>query len=100
LFSKARRPFEDTLYALGVKNCDSYLPTLEEAAKMAQAKAQQGPGVAEQEIQSKVELNKAKVQESGSVTALNMKKAEDVDMDNYFEMQAMKKGKLSAVQID
>jgi hypothetical protein len=100
LFAKARRPFEDTLYALGVKNCDSYLPTLEEAAKMAQAKAAQGPGVAEQEIQSKVELNKAKVQESGSVTALNIKKAEDVDMDNYFEMQAMKRGKLSAVEID
>jgi len=100
MFVKARRPFEDTLYALGVKNCDSYLPTMEEAAKVAQAKAQQGPGVAEQETKSKVDLNNAKVQESQSVAALNMKKAEDVDMDNYFEMQAMKKGKLSAVEID
>jgi hypothetical protein len=100
MFVKARRPFEDTLYALGVKNCDSYLPTMEEAAKVAQAKAAQGPGVAEQETKSKVDLNNAKVQESQSVAALNMKKAEDVDMDNYFEMQAMKKGKLSAVEID
>ena len=100
MFVKARRPFEDTLYALGVKHCDSYLPTLEEAQKIAQAKAQQGPGAAEQEIQSKTELNKAKTQESQTVSALNMKKAEDIDMDNFFEMEAMKKGKLSAVEID
>jgi thiol-disulfide isomerase/thioredoxin len=100
MFVKARRPFEDTLYALGVKHCDSYLPTLEEAAKIAQAKAQQGPGAAEQEIQSKTELNKAKTQESQTVSALNVKKAEDIDMDNFFEMKAMKAGKLSAVEID
>jgi len=100
MFEKARRPFEDTLYALGVKNCDSYLPTFEEAAKMLQAKQAAGPGVAEQEVQSKVELNKAKTQESATVAALNMKKAEDIDMDNYFEYQAMKAGKLSAVQVD
>jgi hypothetical protein len=100
MFEKARRPFEDTLYALGVKNCDSYLPTFEEAAKMLQAKQAAGPGIAEQEVQSKVELNKAKTQESATVAALNMKKAEDIDMDNYFEAQAMKAGKLSAVQVD
>jgi hypothetical protein len=100
MFEKARRPFEDTLYALGVKNCDSYLPTFEEAAKMFQAKQAAGPGMAEQEVQSKVELNKAKTQESATVAALNMKKAEDIDMDNYFEAQAMKAGKLSAVQVD
>lgn len=100
MFIKARRPFEDTLYALGVKHCDSYLPTLEEAQKIAQAKAQQGPGAAEQELQSKTDLNKAKTQESQTVSALNIKKAEDIDMDNFFEMEAMKKGKLSAVQID
>jgi hypothetical protein len=100
MFVKARRPFEDTLYALGVKHCDSYLPTLEEAAQIIQAKTQQGPGVAEQEIQSKVDLNKAKTQESQTVSALNMKKAEDIDMDNYFEAEAMKAGKLTAVQVD
>lgn len=100
MFEKARRPFEDTLYALGVKHCDSYLPTFEEAVKMFQAKQAAGPGVAEQEVQSKVDLNKAKTQESATVAALNMKKAEDIDMDNYFEAQAMKAGKLSAVQVD
>ena len=100
MFQKARRPFEDTLYALGVKHCDSYLPTFEEAAKMFEAKQAAGPGIAEQEIQSKVDLNKAKTEESATVAALNMKKVEDIDMDNYFESQAMKAGKLSAVQVD
>jgi len=100
LFAKARRPFEDTLYTLGVKNCDAYLPTMEEAAKMVQAQAAKGPGVAEQEVQSKVGLNQAKAKESETVSALNIKKAEDIDMDNFFEMEAMKAGKLTAVQVD
>jgi thiol-disulfide isomerase/thioredoxin len=100
LFQKARRPFEDTLYALGVKNCDAYLPTLEEAAKVAQSKAKQGPSTAEQEMQSKVGLNQAKTKESQTVSALNIKKAEDIDTDNMFEMMAAKRGKLSAVEID
>lgn len=100
LFAKARRPFEDTLYALGVKSCDAYLPTMEEAAKVAQAKAQQGPSPEQQEMQSKVGLNQAKTKESQTVAALNMKKAEDIDTDNMFEMMAAKRGKLSAVEID
>jgi hypothetical protein len=100
MFIKIRRPFEDTLRVLGVKDVDAYLPTMEEAVKIMQAQAAKGPSAEQQETASKVELNKAKVQESGSVTALNMKKADDIDMDNYFEGLAAKKGKLSAVEID
>ena len=85
---------------LGVKDCDAYLPTFEEATKMFQAKQQQGPGVAEQEIQSKTELNRAKTQESQTVAALNIKKAEDIDVDNMFEAIAAQRGKLSAVEVD
>jgi hypothetical protein len=100
LFVKVRRPFEDTLKVLGVKDVDAYLPTMEEAAKLMQAQAQKPPPVEQQEIQSKVDLNKAKAQESGSVTALNIKKAEDIDTDNMFEALAAKRGKLSALQVD
>lgn len=100
LFQKVRRPYEDTLRVLGVKDVDAYLPTLEEAAKIAQAKAQQGPAPEQQETLSKVELNKAKTQESQTVSALNIKKAEDIDTDNMFEALAAKRGKLSAVEID
>ena len=52
LFQKLRRPYEDTLYALGVKHCDAYLPTFEEAAKIVQAKSSQGPSPEQQETQS------------------------------------------------
>jgi hypothetical protein len=100
LFGKARRPFEDTLRVLGVKDVDAYLPTMEEAAKVMQAKAQQGPSAEQKEVQSKVDLNNAKTEESKTVAALNVKKAEDVDTDNMFEALAAKRGKLSAVEID
>ena len=100
LFAKVRRPYEDTLRVLGVKDVDAYLPTIDEAAKLMQAKAQQGPGPEQQEMMSKVELNKAKTQESQTVSALNIKKAEDIDTDNMFEALAAKRGKLSAVQVD
>jgi hypothetical protein len=93
LFTKARRPFEDTLRVLGVKDVDAYLPTLEEAAKMIQAKQAQGPDPETQEKLSKVKLNDANSQ-------LALKKAEDIDTDNMFEMMAAKRGKLSAVEID
>ena len=100
LFAKARRPFEDTLRVLGVKDVDAYLPTIEEAAKVMQAKAAQGPSALDKETQSKTDLNNAKTQESQTVSALNMKKAEDIDTDNMFEALAAKRGKLSAVEID
>ena len=100
LFEKVRRPFSDTLRVLGVKDVDAYLPTMEEAAKLAQAKAQQGPSPEQKEIQSKVDLNNAKTQESQTVSALNVKKAEDIDTDNMFEALAAKRGKLSAIEID
>ena len=100
LFAKVRRPFEDTLRVLGVKDVDAYLPTMEEAAKVMQAKSQQGPSVADKETQSKTDLNNAKTQESQTVSALNKKKAEDIDTDNMFEALAAKRGKLSSVEID
>lgn len=100
LFDKARRPFEDTLRVLGVKDVDAYLPTLEEAGKVAAAKAQQGPGVAEQEIQSKVALNTAKVKDTEANTAFTVRKTQDMDTDDMFEAMAAKRDKLSSVQVD
>ena len=100
MFEKVKRPFEDTLRALGVKDINAYLPTMEEAMKIVQAQAAKGPGVAEQEVQSKTELNKSKSMESQASAQLKMKQAEDIDTDNMFEMMAAKAGKLRAVQVD
>ena len=100
LFSKLRRPFEDTLRVLGVKDVDAYLPTLDEAAKIMQAQASKGPSPEQQEMQSKTDLNKAKTDETIANTLFTQKKAEDIDTDNMFEALAAKRGKLSALQVD
>ena len=100
LFAKVRRPYEDTLRVLGVKDVDAYLPTLEEAAKMFQSKSQQPPTPEHDEINSRTALNKAKTDETVAKTLFTQKKADDIDTDNMFEMMAAKRGKLSAVEID
>ena len=100
LLAKVRRPYEDTLRVLGVKDIDAYLPTMDEIAKMAQAKANQPPSMDDQEKQSKMELNKASTQEKMANAELLVKKAEDIETDNMFEAMAAKRGKLSAVEID
>ena len=66
---------------------------MEEAAKVIQAKAQQGPDAETAEKQSKTKLNEAN-------TVLTLKKADDIDTDNYFEALAAERGKLRAVQVD
>ena len=100
LFDKIRRPFEDTLKVLNVKDVDAYLPTMQEAQKIAQAKSQQGPNPDQQETQSKVEVNKAKVLETTANTAFIKKKTEDIDTGNMFTAIAAKRDHLSAVEMD
>ena len=100
MFEKLRKPYEDTLYVLGVKDCDAYLPTLEEAMKIAQAKAKQGPSAVEKEQEGKAQLSVAKAQEAIANVGLIKKKTEDIDVDNMFEAMAAKQGHLKAVQID
>ena len=36
MYKKVKKPFEDTLYVLGVKDCNVYLPTDDEVVKMIQ----------------------------------------------------------------
>jgi len=100
LFFKVRRPFEDTLRVLGIKDVDSYLPTFEEAARIVVEKQQQGPDSATKELDSKTELNKAKAMETMARAGLVTKQTEDIDTDNMFEAMAAKQGNLKAVQID
>ena len=47
LFKKMRKPYEDTLYTLGVKDADTYLLTLEEATKIGEQAAQKAQAAAE-----------------------------------------------------
>jgi len=100
LFVKLRRPFEDTLRVLGVKDVDSYLPTFEEAAKIAKSKSEQPPSPEQQEISSKIAVNTAKAKDTEANTAFTLRKTQDLDTDDYFEALAAKRGKLSAQEVD
>ena len=40
VYKKVKKPFADTLYVLGVKDCDSYLPSDEEVMAMIKAGAE------------------------------------------------------------
>jgi hypothetical protein len=100
MFAKLRLPYEETLRVLGIKHLDAYLPTLQEWTQVMQAKSQQPPVVADQVEQSKVDMNKAKAQETMMNTQFIKKKTEDIDTDNMFEALAASRDKLRAVQID
>jgi hypothetical protein len=73
LIEKIKRPFADTLYAVGVKDCDTYLPTDDEIksmiqkaqqqAQQQQQAAQQNPPAEEVYRKSQAKLNDAKIQE-------------------------------------
>ena len=100
LFAKVRRPYEDTLRVLNVKDVDAYLPTIEEAAKMAQAKAQQPPSMDDQEKQSKMELNKSSTAENMANVDLIKMKTQEIPVSLGFEAQAAKEHKLNAVEVN
>jgi hypothetical protein len=66
-FKKIRRPYEDMLYVLNVKECDTYLPTEEEVMSMYKqaqaAAAQKQPGPEEIKIKAQADLDNARTQE-------------------------------------
>ena len=100
MFEKLRRPYEDTLEALGVRHVDAYLPTQDEWMKIQKLKSQQPPSAEQQEMEAKAKVNQAKVGEVMANTALIKKKIDDIDTDNMFEALAASRDKLRAVQVD
>ena len=100
MFDKARRPYEDTLRVLGVRHVDAYLPTLEEAMKILQAKSKAPPSAEDQLHQSKAQLNQATTQEVQAKTGKIVKETQQMDIDNMFDAMAAKKGTLKDVRVD
>jgi hypothetical protein len=78
-FKKIRKPYEDMLYVLGVKDCDSYLPTEEEVMDMVkqatEAMKNKQPTPMEQadlaEKQSKAKLDNARAEQITAEVAGN-----------------------------
>lgn len=67
IYQKIKKPFADTLYILGIKDCNTYLPTDEEVVKMIEQaqQAQQGqePSPADKKDLSVAQLNEVKAQQ-------------------------------------
>ena len=63
-YKKIKKPFADTLYVLGIKDCDVYLPTDQEVAQMIkqgqQAASQKQPSPVDQKDLSMAQLNQTK----------------------------------------
>jgi hypothetical protein len=90
IFKKVKKPFEDILYQLGVKDCDTYLPSDEEVKTMI-SQAEQAAQTREPSPADKKDL---------SVAALNAVKAEQItaetqglDPDTQLNYMAIAMGK-------
>ena len=86
VYKKVKKPFADTLYTLGVKDCDIYLPSDEEVAQMIQkgmmAAKNKQPTPQEQKDTSAAELNQARTQQI-------MATIEGVDADSQLNYMSM-----------
>jgi hypothetical protein len=72
IYQKIKRPFSETLYILGVKNADTYLPSDEEVREMIaqgeKAAQSREPSPTDKKDLSVAELNAAKTQQIQSET--------------------------------
>jgi hypothetical protein len=89
MYHKIKKPYEDMLYVMGVKDVDTYLPSDEEVLEMIQQSQQAAEGKqptpTEQKDLSVVELNKAKTQDIlASITGQNA--------DSQLEYMSMAQG--------
>jgi phage gp16-like protein len=73
IYKKVKKPFEDTLYVLGVKDCNTYLPTNDEVVAMIeagkQAQANKQPSPSDQKDMSVAKLNEVKAQQIAAEVA-------------------------------
>lgn len=73
MYKKVKKPFADTLYVLGVKNCDSYLPTDEEIMAMIKqnqaAQQNKQPSAEDQKNISAAKLNDVRAQQIAAEVA-------------------------------
>jgi len=73
LYKKVKKPYADTLYTLGVKDCDVYLPSDDEVVKMVQqaqeAQKNKQPAPQDQKALADAELSKVKAQQIAAEVA-------------------------------
>jgi hypothetical protein len=89
MYKKIKKPYEDTLYVLGIKDCNTYLPTDEEVMKMVQQAQAAGqnkePSPADKKDLSVAELNAAKATQIKA-------EIEGQDAESQLDFMAMAQG--------
>jgi len=88
MYKKVKKPYVDTLYTLGVKDCNAYLPSDEEVVKMVQAAQQsqqaKGPSPQDKKFLADAELAQVKAQQIAAEVA-----GEDAESQLDFMAMAM-----------
>jgi hypothetical protein len=89
IYQKVKKPFADTLYVLGVKDCDTYLPSDEEVEQMiaqgAEAMKNKEPSAEDKQKLSVANLNSVKAQQIQA-------EMEGVDAESQLDFMAMAAG--------
>ncbi|HET8687305.1 MAG TPA: hypothetical protein VFM18_11675 [Methanosarcina sp.] len=80
-FKKSRKPYEDMLYVLGVKDADSYLPTMEEATEMIKQGQQAAQQKADQAAQMAKQASDADLAAKTAKTNLDTVKAQQIQAE-------------------
>jgi hypothetical protein len=90
IYKKVKKPFEDTLYTLGVKDCNSYLPSDDEVMTMIkqsqEAQKNRQPSPEDQKDIAQAELSKVK---AGQIMA----ELQGVDAETKLDIAALMQGK-------
>ena len=90
IYKKIKKPFADTLYVLGVKDCNVYLPSDDEVVAMIESakKAQEGkqPSPEDQKDMAQAALSQAKVQQI-------IAEMQGTDAETKLDMAALLQGK-------
>jgi hypothetical protein len=85
MYKKIKKPYADSLYALGVKDADAYLPSDDEVVEMikqAQAmKQQQGPSPQDQLLKAQAGSLQARAQLDGVKAKVESAKADQITAD-------------------
>ena len=80
-FKKIRKPYEDMLYVLGVKDADTYLPTEQETMDMIKQSQAQQQQQQQQTQQLAQQAHQANLAEQSAKTNLDTARAQQIQAD-------------------
>jgi hypothetical protein len=93
MYKKVKKPYADTLYALGVKDCDAYLPTEAEVMEMIKG-AQEAKKSAQPSAEDQARLAKAAYDDAKTKEVLS--NIEGTSADKQLELMNVAQGKTAA----